>query len=133
MSQPMFDRKMETAAQRLVRAMLAVEEAEKALQAEKDAFMVLVPEGQKYVTKDGDSISHVKSSERDKYLPEVLKKLLTPRIWRAVRVDAVDSKKLRAFMDAGEVQRDRIADGIEIVPVRSSLRVTWAPTVGRVA
>lgn len=121
----MFDKKIEPVAQKYIRAKLMVEEAEQLLDLAKEDLMKLIPHGEKYVTKDGETITHVKPSIRQKYLPDVLKKMLTPRIWRAVRIDAVDVKKLEGFIDAGEVQRDKILEAIEETPVRSSLRVTW--------
>lgn len=132
----MFDKKIEPIAQKYIRAKLMVEEAEQLLEATKESLMALIPEGTSYVTKDGESIAHVKSSTRRKYVAEKLSKLLPARIWRAVRIDAIDTKKLAAFIDAGEVDIAKIAEGIEEVPVRSSLRVTWPsvkPTTKRSA
>jgi hypothetical protein len=121
----MFDKKIEPVAQKYIRAKLVLEEAEQAVDLAKEQLMALIPQGSKYVTKDGESIAHINPFVRRTYVAEKLAKLLTPRIWRAVRIDAIDKKKLDAFIAAGEVDITKIADGIEETPVRSSLRVTW--------
>lgn len=120
-----MDRTIEPLAMKYVRAKLAVEEAEGLLEIAKLDLMKVLAPGEKYVTKDGETITHTKGSVRSAYVAEKLKKLLTPAIWKSVRIDAVDKKKLDALIDAGIVQRDMIIEGIEETPVRSSLRVTW--------
>jgi len=133
MAQPMFDKKIEPVAQRYIRAKLMAEEAKEYEDECKEALMKLIPEGSHYVTKDGESIAHVKSSVRKKWLGEELVglcKKLNPRIWRAIRIESVDTKKLEAFIAAGEVDIVKLRDGFEEVPVRSSLRVTWPSLKG---
>lgn len=121
----MFDKKIEPIAQKYIRAIIMLEEAQELVDLAKEQVMAVIPEGEKYVTKDGDTITHAKSFTRRKFLPTVLS-MLTPRIRKAVRIDAIDTKKLAAFIDAGEVDITKIAEGIEEIPVRSSLRVTWS-------
>ena len=125
MAQPMFDRKIEALAQKYIRARIVAEQAEEALEEAKEQLMAFIPQGSHYVTKDGESIAHVKATVRMTFVAEALAKLLPARIWRAVQVPAVDSEKLRAFIKTGEVDIAKIKEGIQETPVRSSLRVTW--------
>lgn len=117
--------KIETAAQKYVRAKLAVEEAKAAEEAARDGLIALLAPGEKYVTKDGEVIAHVAAYKRLTFVPELIKALVTPRIWKAIRVDAIDVDKLKGYLAAGEVTHDSIQDGVKVTEVRSSLRVTW--------
>jgi hypothetical protein len=117
--------KLENAAQRYVRARLVLEEAEQLLERADLDLKSLLPEGDKYITKDGETVSHVKSSTRKTFIADKLRTLLPARIWKAVRIDAVDSKKLNAYIEAGEVSLDSITEGVQMMPVKSSLRVTF--------
>jgi hypothetical protein len=122
----MFDKKIEPVAMKFVRAKLMVEEANELLELAKTDLSRVLPEGGKYVTKDGDTVTHVKASVRKSWLVEVAKKRFTPRIWKAVRIDAIDTKKLNGFIDAGELDVTKFADCFEEIPVKSSMRVTFA-------
>lgn len=122
----MFDKKIEPIAMRYVRAKLMAEEAADVLELAKEDLMRVIPEGSKYVTKDGDTVSHAKSTVRKSWLVELAKKRFTPRIWKAVRIDAIDTKKLNGFIEAGELDPGKFEDCFETIPVRSSIRVTWA-------
>lgn len=122
----MFDRKIEPAAMKYVRAKLMAEEAAELLELAKEDLMKVLPEGTNYVTKDGDTVTHVKSTVRKSWLVDVAKKRFTPRIWKAIRIDAIDTKKLNGFIDAGELDPGKYEDCFEKIPVKSSMRVTWA-------
>ncbi len=126
----MFDRKIEPIAQRVVRAKLMLEEAKEVLALAEEDFKMVVPEGAKYVTKDGETVTHAKSSRRKAPVVEALQRYLKGpklRIWRAVRIDAIDMKKLNGFIDAGELDLDELIaqECITEVPVSSSIRVTF--------
>ena len=126
----MFDRKIEPVAQRVVRAKLMLEEAKEVLALAEDDFKKLVPEGSKYVTKDGDTVTHAKGSVRFMPVVEALQAYLKGpklRIWKAVRIDAIDTKKLNGFIDAGELDRAVLVEAgcFEESAVRSSIRVTF--------
>lgn len=117
--------KIETIAQTYIRAKLAVEEAEAALDLAKERLQAVLPEGEQYITKDGEKITHVMGTARFTFDPVRIKALVTPRIWKIIRIDAIDVTKLKGLLASGEVSHDSIRDGVKAVPVRSSLRVTW--------
>ena len=119
--------KIETIAQNYIRAKLAVEEADAALEIAKERLQTVLPEGEQYITKDGEKITHVAGTARCSFDPVRIKELVTPRIWKIVRIDAVDATKLKGLLASGEVSHDSIRDGVKTVQVRSSLRVTWPP------
>ena len=96
-------------------------------------FQKLVPEGEKYVTKDGETVTHAKSSIRYSPVVEALQGVLKGkrlRIWRAVRIDAIDMVKLNGFIDAGELNRkDLVETGcLTETPVKASVRVNFPTT-----
>lgn len=122
----MFDKKIEPVAMKYVRAKLMMDEAAELLELAKGDLMKVLPEGTNYITKDGDTVTHVKSSTRKSWLVDVAKKRFLPRIWKAVRIDAIDTKKLNGFIDAGELDPGKYEDCFENIPVKSSMRVTFA-------
>ncbi len=126
----MFDRRIEPVAQKVVRAKLILEEAKEALALAEDDFKRLVPEGEKYVTKDGETISHAKGCIKFTPVVEALQAYLKGpklRIWKSVRIDAVDTKKLNGFIDAGELDKAVMVEAgcFTEIPVRSSVRVNF--------
>lgn len=122
----MFDKKIEPIAQRYVRAQLALKEAQELADLAKEALQGVLPEGTNYTTKDGDVVTHVRASQRKSWIVAALQKRLPARIWKAIRVDAIDTKKLGGFIEAGEVDPDQYTDCFDIIPVKASVRVTWA-------
>lgn len=124
----MFDKKIEPIAMKYIRAALTLKEAEDALALANSDLRKVLKEGTNYMTKDGDVITVVKSSVRKQWLVDICKKRFAPRIWKAVRIDAIDTKKLGGFIAAGEVDPKAFADCFDTIPVKSSIRVAWAAT-----
>lgn len=121
--------KIETAAQKYVRAKLMLAEAEELVESTRDDLMEILPPGEKYVTKDGETVAHVAGNIRHAFVADKLKSLLPARIWKAVRIDAIDAKKLKAYMEAGEVTLASIRDGVEDVPIKAHLRLNFGAKV----
>lgn len=121
--------KIETAAQKYVRAKLLMAEAQELIDQATDDLMAILPPGDKYVTKDGETVAHVASNIRHTFVAEALKSVLPARIWKAVRIDAIDSKKLKAYMEAGEVTLESIRSGVEDVPIKAHLRLNFGAKV----
>lgn len=133
-----FDRKFEALAQEVVRKRIMLDEAEADYKAACEKIAALIPEGQKYVTKDGETITHAKSSVRYSPVVEAIQGFLTGkrlRIWRAVRIDAIDMKKLNGFIDAGELDRAVLVENgcLTETPVKSGIRVNFPSTKSLVA
>ena len=66
----------------------------------------------------------VVNGTRKKFIPEVLKSVLPARIWKNVRVDAVDSKKIEGYLAAGELTLESLGDGVALTVVAPSIRFT---------
>jgi hypothetical protein len=126
----MFDRKIEPIAQKVVRAKLILEEAKEQLALAEEDFKKVIPEGEKYVTKDGETISHAKGCIKLSPIVEGVQAYLKGpklRIWKSVRIDAVDNKKLNGFIDAGELDKAVMVEAgcFTQIPVKSSIRINF--------
>jgi hypothetical protein len=128
-----FDPKIEPIAQRVVRARIALDEAQLLADMANEDFKAVIAEGQKYVTKDGETVSHAKGAVRRSPVVETLRGFLTGsrlRIWKSVRVDAVDMKKLLAYVETGELDMLDLVDSgcVEELQCKSSVRVNFPST-----
>jgi hypothetical protein len=134
----MFDKKIEPVAQKVVRARLMLDEAQANYEKACDEIKALIPEGARYVTKDGETITHAKGAVRRSPVVEALRGYLKGsrlRIWRAIRIDAVDMKKLNGYIDAGELGLLDLVDAgcIEETVCKSSVRLNFPSTKSLVA
>lgn len=101
----------------------ALAEAEKHLaQAEASFKMELAKEGVDFAVVDGVKIAVVRG-ERPSYSAELLKGLVSDKVFKTVTKSAVDGKKFKSAVEVGVIKAD-VADAVTTITAYEQIRVT---------
>ena len=103
------------------REALAIAEQELA-QAEASFKLELAKEGVDYAVVDGVKVAVVKG-ERPSYSVELLKGLVSDKVFKTVTKFAVDGKKFKSAVEVGVIKAD-VADAVTTITAYEQIRVT---------
>ena len=103
------------------REALAIAEQELA-QAEASFKLELAKEGVDYAVVDGVKVAVVKG-ERPSYSVEILKDLVSDKVFKTVTKSAVDGKKFKSAVEVGVIKAD-VADAVTTITTYEQIRVT---------
>lgn len=108
---------------RLKREMVALEE--KLTDAHKALIETMVGLQLKTIADDEHNCTlTVVNGTRMTFLASALKTVLPARIWKNVRVDAIDSNKMKGYIAAGELTVEGLGDGVLVTITAPSIRMT---------
>lgn len=113
-------------ADRYIKAKLAANAAKEELDVVHAELLDVMAQLQlKTITSDEHNCTMtVANGTRRSFIPDVLKAVLPARIWKAVRIDAVDTKKLEGYLQAGEVTEESLGEGMVTTIVAPYIRFT---------
>ena len=103
------------------REALAIAEQELA-QAEASFKLELAKEGVDYAVVDGIKVAVVKG-ERPSYSVEILKDLVSDKVFKTVTKPTVDGKKFKSAVEVGVIKAD-VADAVTTITAYEQIRVT---------
>ena len=103
------------------REALAIAEQELA-QAEASFKLELAKEGVDYAVVDGVKVAVVRG-ERPSYSVELLKGLVSDKVFKTVTKFAVDGKKFKSAVEVGVIKAD-VADAVTTITAYEQIRVT---------
>ena len=103
------------------REALAIAEQELA-QAEASFKLELAKEGVDYAVVDGIKVAVVKG-ERPSYSVELLKDLVSDKVFKTVTKFAVDGKKFKSAVEVGVIKAD-VASAVTTITAYEQIRVT---------
>lgn len=103
------------------REALAIAEQELA-QAEASFKLELAKEGVDYAVVDGVKVAVVRG-ERPSYSVEILKGLVSDKVFKTVTKFAVDGKKFKSAVEVGVIKAD-VADAVTTITAYEQIRVT---------
>ena len=84
--------------------------------------MELAKEGVDYAVVDGVKVAVVKG-ERPSYSVEILKDLVSDKVFKTVTKSAVDGKKFKSAVEVGVIKAD-VADAVTTITAYEQIRVT---------
>jgi hypothetical protein len=91
-------------------------------QAEASFKLELAKEGVDYAVVDGVKVAVVKG-ERPAYSVEILKDLVSDKVFKTVTKSAVDGKKFKSAVEVGVIKAD-VADAVTTITAYEQIRVT---------
>ena len=91
-------------------------------QAEASFKLELAKEGVDYAVVDGIKVAVVKG-ERPSYSVEMLKDLVSDKVFKTVTKFAVDGKKFKSAVDVGVIKAD-VAEAVTTITAYEQIRVT---------
>ena len=91
-------------------------------QAEASFKLELAKEGVDYAVVDGVKVAVVKG-ERPSYSVEILKDLVSDKVFKTVTKSAVDGKKFKSAVEVGVIKAD-VADAVTTITAYEQIRVT---------
>jgi hypothetical protein len=91
-------------------------------QAEASFKLELAKEGVDYAVVDGVKVAVVKG-ERPSYSVEILKELVSDKVFKTVTKSAVDGKKFKSAVEVGVIKAD-VADAVTTITAYEQIRVT---------
>ena len=103
------------------REALAIAEQELA-QAEASFKLELAKEGVDFAVVDGTKVAVVRG-ERPSYSVELLKDLVSDKVFKTVTKFAVDGKKFKSAVEVGVIKAD-VADAVTTITAYEQIRVT---------
>lgn len=103
------------------REALAIAEQELA-KAEASFKLELAKEGVDYAVVDGIKVAVVKG-ERPSYSVEILKDLVSDKVFKTVTKPTVDGKKFKSAVEVGVIKAD-VADAVTTITAYEQIRVT---------
>lgn len=103
------------------REALAIAEQELA-QAEASFKLELAKEGVDFAVVDGTKVAVIKG-ERPSYSVEVLKELVSDKVFKTVTKFAVDGKKFKSAVEVGVIKAD-VAETVTTITAYEQIRVT---------
>lgn len=103
------------------REALAIAEKELA-QAEASFKIELAKEGVDFAVVDGVKVAVVRG-ERPSYNAELLKGLVSDKVFKTVTKSAVDGKKFKSAVEVGVIKAD-VADAVTTITAYEQIRVT---------
>ncbi len=103
------------------REALAIAEQELA-QAEASFKLELAKEGTDFAVVDGVKVAVVKG-ERPSYSVEILKDLVSDKVFKTVTKSAVDGKKFKSAVEVGVIKAD-VATAVTTITAYEQIRVT---------
>ena len=103
------------------REALAIAEQELA-QAEASFKLELAKEGVDFAVVDGTKVAVIKG-ERPSYSVEILKDLVSDKVFKTVTKATVDGKKFKSAVEVGVIKQD-VADAVITITAYEQIRVT---------